>query len=102
MWKYGAKYAFWFLVMIAIFAAMVMLLWNWLVPQLFGGKMINYWQAVGLLILARILTGMGRASTQHFKQKIRHGWHSMPDDEKERLRQKFKDRWCNDQDSESQ
>ena len=95
MWKYGAKYIFWFLIMIAILSAAVMLLWNWLVPVLFGGKMINYWQAMGLLILTRILTGFGKASAAHFSHKFRNGWHSLPEDEKERLRQKFKDRWCN-------
>ena len=95
MWKYGAKYLFWFLVMITILTAAVMLLWNWLIPELFGGKMINYWQALGILVLARILTGMGKASTAHFKYKLRNSWHAMPEDEKEQLRQKFKDRWCN-------
>ena len=94
MWKYGAKYLFWFLVMIAILTAVVMLLWNWLIPNLFGGKMINYWQAMGLLVLLRILTGLGRSSTYQFTSKFRRGWHTLPEEEKERLRQKFKDRWC--------
>lgn len=82
--------------MIAMLTAVVMLLWNWLVPQLFGGKMINYWQAMGLLVLTRVLTGMGKAGSDHFKYKMQNGWHSLADDEKDRLRQKFKDRWCND------
>lgn len=94
MWKYGAKYLFWFLIMIAILTSVVMLLWNWLVPELFGGKMINYWQALGLLILTRLLTGLGKPGAEHFRQKFRRGWHSLPEAEKERLRQKFKDRWC--------
>ena len=33
----------------------VMLLWNWLMPELFGLKTVSYWQAWGLLILASIL-----------------------------------------------
>jgi len=102
MWKYGAKYVFWFLVMMAIFTAAVMLLWNWLIPNLFGGKMINYWQALGLLVLVRVLTGLGKSGSQHFRYKFRHGWHTMPEDEKERLRQKFKDRWCNQNDDSSE
>ena len=56
--------------------------------------MINYWQALGLLALTRILTGLGKPGAAHLKYKIKHGWHALPDDEKERLRQKFKDRWC--------
>ena len=101
MLKYGAKYIFWFLVMVAIFTAIVMLLWNWLVPDLFGGRMINYWQAMGLLALTRILTGLGKAGTDHWKHKMNHGWNSLPAVEKERLRQKFKDRWCNNESEES-
>lgn len=32
-------------------------LWNWLMPELFGLKEINYWQGLGILILAKILFG---------------------------------------------
>jgi hypothetical protein len=95
MWKYGLKYLFWFLVLVAIISMAVMLLWNWLIPELFNGKMINYWQALGILALARLLTGLGKVSSEHWKHKMRNGWHSLPDDEKARLREKFRDRWCN-------
>jgi hypothetical protein len=37
----------------------VMRLWNWLMPDLFGLPMIGYWQAVGVLILAKIIFGFG-------------------------------------------
>jgi len=33
----------------------VMLLWNWLMPDIFGLKRLTYWQAWGLLILCHIL-----------------------------------------------
>jgi hypothetical protein len=33
----------------------VMLLWNWLMPEIFGLKQLTYWQAWGLLILSSIL-----------------------------------------------
>src|SRR2546421_3537029 len=35
----------------------VMLLWNWLAPALFGLRQITFWQALGLLALCRILFG---------------------------------------------
>ena len=35
----------------------VMRLWNWLLPPLFGWHMIGFWQALGLLALCRILFG---------------------------------------------
>jgi hypothetical protein len=33
----------------------VMTLWNWLIPALFGGPVLRFWQAIGLLALTRIL-----------------------------------------------
>ena len=35
----------------------VMHLWNWLLPTLFGWRQITFWQALGLLALCRILFG---------------------------------------------
>jgi hypothetical protein len=42
---------------IALGSALVMLLWNALLPEIFGIKAIGYWQAAGVLILSRILFG---------------------------------------------
>jgi hypothetical protein len=39
------------------FGFVVMTLWNWLVPLLFAGKTITFWQALGVLLLSRILFG---------------------------------------------
>lgn len=46
-----------FLAIVAGFSAVVMLLWNWLMPLLFGLVVISFWQALGLLVLCRILFG---------------------------------------------
>lgn len=35
----------------------VKLLWNWLLPPLFGWRFLTFWQALGLLALGRILFG---------------------------------------------
>jgi len=42
---------------IAIGGELVKLLWNWLLPTLFGWRQITFWQAFGLLALCRILFG---------------------------------------------
>jgi hypothetical protein len=49
----------------AVFGLVVMSLWNWLMPTLFGWHVISYWQALGLLILSKILFGgfRGRSDT---------------------------------------
>lgn len=48
------------LIFIAVFVAaiaVVMLLWNALIPSIIGWGTINYWQAAGLMILSRLLLG---------------------------------------------
>jgi hypothetical protein len=45
------------LAVMAGFSAVVMVLWNALVPDVVGWRAIRFWQAVGLLILARLLFG---------------------------------------------
>ena len=37
----------------------LMRLWNWLMPDLFGLTTITYWQALGILVIAKILFGFG-------------------------------------------
>ena len=40
-----------------LFGYIIMWLWNWLMPELFGLAEIGYWQAVGILVLAKMLFG---------------------------------------------
>lgn len=40
-----------------LFGWVVMLLWNWLMPEIFGLKTLTYWQAWGVLALSCILFG---------------------------------------------
>jgi hypothetical protein len=43
-----------------LFGFFVMLLWNWLMPEIFGLKEITYWQAWGMVLLAHILFKAGK------------------------------------------
>jgi len=52
-----------------LFGYFVMMLWNWLMPELFGLKVINYWQAFGLVVLAKILFG----GTHGYRHHGHHG-----------------------------
>ena len=47
-----------------IFGYFVMLLWNFLMPDIFGLKEINFWQGAGLVVLSRLLFGT-RGYGQH-------------------------------------
>jgi hypothetical protein len=80
------------LVMAGVVAAasvLVMLLWNWLMPALFAGvRTIDYWQALGLLLLAKILFGGG-----HVRGRTHQHWNGMAVEEREQLKRHFKSRW---------
>jgi len=52
---HGLKFLALALVAMTAIGCVVMLLWNALVPQLFGGPSLSFWQAVGLLLLSHIL-----------------------------------------------
>lgn len=40
-----------------IFGYGIQLLWNWLMPELFGLNKISYWQGIGIFVLARMVFG---------------------------------------------
>jgi hypothetical protein len=58
--------------LLALFGWVVMLLWNWLMPEIFGLKRLGYWQAWGLLVLCTILfKGMSSRSRDRSDRKRR-------------------------------
>jgi hypothetical protein len=75
------KIALFAIIGVAVFGALVMQLWNWLMPALFGLHAIGFWQALGLLILSRMFfggfrgpSGMGRRRlTPEQREKFREG-----------------------------
>lgn len=73
----------------------VMSLWNWLMPGLFGWKTLTFWQALGLLLLSRILFGgVGRGMGGHrggrMGQRIwARKWERMSPEERDAFRQKM-------------
>ena len=65
----------------------VQLLWNWLMPMLFGLREVTFWQAVGILALSRILFG-GLGMGGHRGPRK----HRFTPEEKERFRQRMRHR----------
>jgi len=76
-------------VAIAAASAVVMVLWNWLMPALFVGvKTVDFWQALGLLLLSKILLGGGS-----LHRKMHPRWDGMSPEERDELKRHFKSRW---------
>ncbi len=72
-----------------LFGEIVMQLWNWLMPAIFGLKLITFWQAIGLLILARILVGGLGGGSNHSRRRehrMRERWENMTPEERDKLR----------------
>lgn len=81
---------------IAVVSWAVMLLWNYVVPPLFHGAAIGYWQAFALLVLCRILFGGvrgWRGGHGHWRRRMwRERWESLTPEERARLRERFMER----------
>lgn len=56
-----------------VFGYFVMLLWNGVLPHVTAARTISYWQAVGLLVLSRILVGGFSGAGGRHKFGLRHG-----------------------------
>ena len=106
MRKHIFKFLVGFIVATAGFSAITMLLWNALLPSIFGIACINFWQALGLLVLARVLfSGIGGGNFMHpggmmhsdRKNFIREKWMKMsPEERKEFFRNHHHHRgFCN-------
>lgn len=71
-----------------LFGEIVMHLWNWLMPTLFGLKLITFWQGLGLLVLARILVGgLGGGGNNRAKRRSGTRWECMTPEEHEKFRE---------------
>lgn len=70
----------------------VMSLWNWLMPTLFGLITISFWQALGIFALAKILFGFGggggmrRGNRGRWGNRFREKWENMSEEEREKYR----------------
>ncbi|MFY0686686.1 MAG: hypothetical protein JXQ90_05955 [Cyclobacteriaceae bacterium] len=95
--KYGYwKMGFMIVFFISIAAGIVMLLWNALIPDITGWTSITYLQAIGLLVLCKILFSGGNWSKKNRPHKksewmseMKNAWQNMSPEDKEAMRQKW-------------
>ena len=84
------------MVFIAVGGVVVRLLWNWLLPPLFGFPRLDFWQALGMLALCRILVGgfgVRGGGRSGLRRRMRERWESLTPEERERFRQRMRSRW---------
>jgi len=72
------KFTLGFILYFMILAWVIMKLWNGLIPSLTGWSILHYNDA--------------------FKHKFGHKWSNLTSDERDKLRAKFKEKWCHTKD----
>ena len=90
--------------LMAVFAigTVTMFLWNWLIPTLFNGPEITFFQALGLLLLSKLLSwGFGKhwqhsghGNAPYWKNRLYEKFSNMSPEQREVFKQKMKDKWC--------
>lgn len=99
-WGRGGKKKFFLipifiLAFIAIKSAVVMALWNYLVPDLFHGPEIDYLHALALTILVKVLVGFKGGPRGGFGRKFGKGgppWMTLSPEDREKLRNEIRNR----------
>lgn len=92
--KYRFLIPFAILGFLALFTWVVYALWNGVVTDVLNVKAITYWQALGLLVLVKILFGGfpgrgGRFGPPWRERWLAKHWASLPPEERERIRMKM-------------
>lgn len=98
---FRARKFFFILLMIAagilVVSAIVMLLWNAVLPDLLHVSRITFWQAAGLLILSKLLFsgfhgGRDHRRAHEWKKRMKAKWERMTPEEREKFRQEMRNR----------
>ncbi|HEX8978678.1 MAG TPA: hypothetical protein VF811_03115 [Parasulfuritortus sp.] len=81
---------------VAVAGLVTMTLWNWLTPDLFGWKPIGYLQALGILVLSKILFGGLRGHCGHgfMHDRMAARLDQLTPEERERFKAGMRSKWC--------
>lgn len=90
-------------VILFVSSAAVMFLWNALLPEILGISTITYWQAMGIMVLCKILFGSfhNRFSHSNYnrqynrRKELAEIWTRMTPDQKQRMKQELNKEWKN-------
>ena len=83
------RFALFAIVAVTVVSFVVMSLWNVLMPGIFGVRAISFWQALGLLILSKLLFGgfrPSRGAGPLWRRRMMERWENMTPEERERFK----------------
>ncbi len=85
-----------FIAAVLLFGGVVMGLWNAILPAVLGVKAITFMQALGILLLSKILfggfSGRGWRGSPQWNQKMKQRWDNMTPVERENFKAEWKNR----------
>jgi hypothetical protein len=81
----------------ALLSYVVMRLWNGVLVDALHASEVSYWQALGILVLSKILFGgfkghCGSPYKHHWKNEMKEKWQGMTPEERERIKAEWRDR----------
>jgi hypothetical protein len=87
-WLRGLKIAVLVAAAVLVFGFVTMHLWNWIMPAVFGLRVITFTQALGLLVLSKILFGgfHRHSGRRGWRPHMEERWAQMTPEERERFR----------------
>ena len=86
----GLMFLLFGIVFVAVVSLIVLKLWNYAMPTIFGVPQIGYWQAAALLVLSKIL--FGRFGGSGRRRRFVTGWSDLTPEERQRFRKAMGDR----------
>jgi hypothetical protein len=100
-WWIG-KFVVFGVLMVVLLGLLTQFLWNFIMPDIFGLPVINFWQGLAMFVLAKLIFGFGGGGRGKWGGHRAHQWKrqwvekysKLSPEERERFKQKFKDKWC--------
>ena len=95
--KKGLMFFTFFIAAALLFSLIIMGLWNATLPAVLGIKAITFFQALGILLLSKILFGGFHGGWRggrgyQWKQQMNEKWNSMTPEEREKFKAEWKSR----------
>jgi hypothetical protein len=96
------KFVVFGLLMVVLLGLLTQFLWNFIMPDIFGLRVINFWQGLAMFVLAKLIFGFGGGGRSKWSGYRNHRWKhewaekysKLSPEERERFKQKLKDKWC--------
>ncbi|GAA4448900.1 hypothetical protein GCM10023189_07490 [Nibrella saemangeumensis] len=97
----GLRFFAFALLFVTLAGFVIMSLWNALLPTIVDVSAITFWQALGLLVLSRILFGgfrgggwggYGRMRHGYWRQRMAERWEKLTPEQRQQMRQQWESR----------